>query len=94
MRGVALAPDTRGHVRKKLSQGVMRGILAAKVEEIVREVVRGVRTPVREEEVRIKAGASLLCYARTNHVPFRLHDSPVYLPRENKNINRYRSAGS
>ncbi|CAB1098944.1 unnamed protein product [Ectocarpus sp. CCAP 1310/34] len=30
----------------------MRGILAAKVEEIVREVVRGVRTPVREEEIR------------------------------------------
>lgn len=52
LRGVALAPDTRGHARKRLADGVSRGILAAKVEEIVREVVRGVRTPVREEEVR------------------------------------------
>lgn len=51
LRGVAFAPDTRGHARKRLSQGVERGVLAAKVEEIVREVVRGVRTPVREEEV-------------------------------------------
>ena len=55
LRGVALAPDTRGHARKRLADGVMRGILAAKVEEIVREVVRGVRTPVREEEVRARA---------------------------------------
>lgn len=51
LRGVALAPDTRGHARKVLADGVTRGILAAKVEEIVREVVRNVRTPVREEEV-------------------------------------------
>lgn len=51
LTGVALAPDTRAHARKRLADGVMRGILAAKVEEIVREVVRSVRTPVREEEV-------------------------------------------
>ena len=55
LRGVALAPDTRGHARKRLADGVMRGILAAKVEEIVREVVRDVHTPVREEEVRTSA---------------------------------------
>lgn len=54
LTGVALAPDTRGHVRKRLSEGVARGVFGAKVEEIVREVVRGVRTPVREEEVRAK----------------------------------------
>lgn len=53
LRGVALSPDTREHARKKLSEGVERGILAAKVEEIVREVVRGVRTPIREEEVTL-----------------------------------------
>jgi len=52
LRGVALAPDTRGHARKRLEAGVSRGVLAAKVEEIVREVIRDVRTPVREEEVR------------------------------------------
>lgn len=51
LRGVAVAPDTRRHARKRLAEGVERGVLAAKVEEIVREVVRGVRTPVREEEV-------------------------------------------
>lgn len=53
LRGVALSPDTREHARKKLSEGVERGIMAAKVEEIVREVVRGVRTPIREEEVTL-----------------------------------------
>lgn len=52
LRGVALSPDTREHVRRRLSGGVERGVLAAKVEELVREVVRGVRTPVREEEVK------------------------------------------
>lgn len=53
LRGVALSPDTREHARKKLSEGVERGIMAAKVEEIVRGVVRGVRTPIREEEVML-----------------------------------------
>lgn len=52
LRGVALAPDTREHARKRLLKGIERGVLAAKVEEIVREVVRGVRTPIREEKVR------------------------------------------
>ena len=52
LRGVAVAMDTREHARRRLSEGVDRGILAAKVEEIVREVVRGVRTPIRESEVR------------------------------------------
>ncbi|CAM9801293.1 unnamed protein product [Scytosiphon promiscuus] len=52
LTGVALAPDTRGHVRKRLSEGVARGVFGAKVEEIVREVVRGVQTPIREEEIR------------------------------------------
>lgn len=51
LRGVAMALDTRGHARKKMSVGVERGILAAKIEEIVRGTIRGVRTPVREEEV-------------------------------------------
>lgn len=60
LRGVAVALDTREHARKRLSEGVDRGILAAKVEEIVREVVRGVRTPIREEEVRTAAVLLLL----------------------------------
>lgn len=62
LRGVALAPDTREHARKRLEAGVSRGVFAAKVEEIVREVVRDVRTPVREEEVRTG-------YARRRLVP-------------------------
>lgn len=51
LRGVAFAPDTREHVRRKLSEQIERGLLSAKIEELVREVVRDVRTPVREEEV-------------------------------------------
>lgn len=51
LRGVALSPDTRKHVRKRLARGVARGVLAAKMEEIVRDIVRGVRTPIREQEV-------------------------------------------
>lgn len=55
LRGVALSPDTREHARRRLSKEVERGVLAAKVEEIVRKVVCGVRTPVRKEEVKTQS---------------------------------------
>lgn len=52
LRAVAVAPDTREHARLRLSNGLQRGIVAAQVEELVRDVIGGVRTPVREEEAR------------------------------------------
>lgn len=65
LRGLALTPDTREHARRRLAASVEKGVLAAKVEELVREIVRGVRTPVREQEVYVNgerhADKSSLC---------------------------------
>ncbi|CAM9389974.1 unnamed protein product, partial [Choristocarpus tenellus] len=51
LRGAAHAPDRRGHARKRLAEGFDRGLMVTRIGELLTDVIRGVHTPIREEEV-------------------------------------------
>ncbi|CAM9153278.1 unnamed protein product, partial [Chrysoparadoxa australica] len=62
LRGVATAPDLNEHHRAALRGKLDQGVLAAKLEEIVTDVIRAVKTPVRERDIRERQCKNFSCF--------------------------------